>query len=177
MLYSVERKEDEGMFGRKSSWPALGNIPACINICGKTSQNQLRGHTSREWKSVPSACEAYILTIQLTSSISKIILNLLIYLQFILLCCQWLRMYDVELGSIGCWWIINWKESGWKCSWHNLSHYSDICLERLKRSTKSVSQNSRCDGINWNTNEKWWCLSVVAGNTACSWTWFVLATS
>jgi hypothetical protein len=43
MLYSAEQKEDEGMFGRKEVVTSTGQHPSiCLNICGKTSQNQLK---------------------------------------------------------------------------------------------------------------------------------------
>jgi hypothetical protein len=51
---------------------------------------------------------------------------------------QWLRLYCVEWK--GDRWMMNWKGSGRKRSWPNLRHYLSICLEGLKKTTKTLNQ-------------------------------------
>jgi hypothetical protein len=46
--------------------------------------------------------------------------------------------------------MINWKRFGRKRSWPNLRNYPSISLERLRKTTKTPSQDSRCPGRNFN---------------------------
>jgi hypothetical protein len=47
-------------------------------------------------------------------------------------------------------WIMNWKGYGRKWSCTNLRHYPGICLERLRKTTKILSQDSRSLGQDLN---------------------------
>jgi hypothetical protein len=42
--------------------------------------------------------------------------------------------------------MINLNGYGRKRPWPNLSHYTGICLEELKKATKNLSQDSRFSG-------------------------------
>jgi hypothetical protein len=45
---------------------------------------------------------------------------------------------------------MNWKGCGRKRSWPNLRYYSGICQERLRKTTKNLSQDSRSLGRDLN---------------------------
>jgi hypothetical protein len=45
---------------------------------------------------------------------------------------------------------MNWKGYGKKQSWPNLGYYPGICLEGLRKTTKSFSENSRFPGRDLN---------------------------
>jgi hypothetical protein len=42
--------------------------------------------------------------------------------------------------------MINWKRCGRKRYWYNSRYYPDICLEILRKTTKTISQDSRSPG-------------------------------
>jgi hypothetical protein len=58
--------------------------------------------------------------------------------------------------------MMNWKGYERKWSWSNLWYYHGICLEGLRKTTKTVSQNSRspCRDLNWGPSEYEEVLSI-----------------
>jgi hypothetical protein len=43
-------------------------------------------------------------------------------------------------------WVVNWKGCGRKQPWPSLRHCPDICVKRLRKTTKNLSQNSWSPG-------------------------------
>jgi hypothetical protein len=62
---------------------------------------------------------------------------------------QWLRLYSV--GWRRDKWMMNWKGCGRMRPRPNLRYYPSICMEGLRKTTKNLSQNSRCPGRDLNS--------------------------
>jgi hypothetical protein len=69
--------------------------------------------------------------------------NVFIYLWLIYNCCQQLRLHSVE--KWGDQLIMNGKECGRKRSLPNLRHHLLICLKRLMKTLKNLSQGSQSE--------------------------------
>jgi hypothetical protein len=61
---------------------------------------------------------------------------------------QWLRIHSTELNDNR--WMMNCKTCRRKRSWLNLSNYPGICMERLRKASKYLSQDSRSPGQDLN---------------------------